>query len=98
MASVKTSLRSRLIQAIPQPLRQFTDYAGGRPKLEELQGYPTTWTPSAFKVAAPGLKLINFTTSADGPESPLRVVDIRVDDISFQADFVEAVAAAVITP
>ena len=103
LASVKANLRGRLGPAIPQPLRQFTDYAGGRPKLEELQGYPITWTPSQFNVIAPGLKLINFTTSADGPATPLRIIDIRVVDpvageTSVGTDWIEAVAAAAVTP
>src|SRR5215471_19081343 len=99
LQSVKQSLRGRIAQAIPQPLRQFADFAGGRPKLEELQAYPLTWTPSSFKVEAPGLKRINFTTTADDAIGPLRIIDIRVVDpltfaeISFQTDWIEAVAA-----
>lgn len=96
LQSVKQNLRTRIVQAIPQPLRQFTDYAGGRPSLEQLQGYPDTWTPSEFKVEAPGLMLIKFFTAADGPTLPLRITDIRVGGVSFATDWIEAVAAAVI--
>jgi len=98
LQSVKASLRSRIIATIPQPLRQFTDYAGIRPTLEELQGYPNTWTPSSFKVEAPGLQLINFSTATDGATAPLRITDIRIQSVSFGTDWIEAVAAAVITP
>lgn len=100
LQAVRVSLRTRVAQAIPQPLRQFTDYTGN-PTLEELRGYPNTWTPSVFSVAAPGLKPINFTTTADGPDSLLRITDISVIDpaagsVSFGTDWIKAVAAAVI--
>ena len=101
LQSVKADLRRRIVQAIPQPLRQFTDYAGGRPSLEELQGYPSFWTPSAFRVDAPGLRLIKFTTSAGEANGPLVITEILVfdpnfGDTSFGTDWTEAVAAAVI--
>ena len=103
LQQVRASLRTRIVQAIPQPLRQFADFAGPRPRLEDLQNYPNTWTPSDFKVEAPGLKLIKFFTAADGPASPLRITDIRVftvsaGETSYGTDWIEAVAAAVITP
>lgn len=94
LQSVKQNLRGRIIQAIPQPLRPHADYAGGRPLLEQLQRYPETWTPSEFKVEVPGLRRIDFFTASDGPTSPLRLTDIKVDNVSFRMDWTAAVAAA----
>lgn len=96
LQQVRTDLRRRIRDAIPPPLRQFADH-GERPKLEELQGYPDTWTPSEFRVEAPGLRRINFTTSAASSTAPLVVTDIRVGETSFGTDWIEAVAAAVIS-
>ena len=96
--SVLASLRSRVGAAIPQPLRAHASHAGKRPTLEQLQGYPDKWTPSEFEIEAPGLTLIKFLTAADGPSGPLRVTEIIVDGKRFGADWVEAVAAAAVTP
>ena len=98
LQEVILSVRQRLRDAIPQPIRQFTSYDGGRPALAQLQGYPTIWTPTDFKVSAPGLKVIKFTTSAADAAGPIIVVKIEVDEADFGTDWVEAVAAAVIVP
>jgi hypothetical protein len=94
LQSVVASVRQRLAAAIPQPLRQFTSYAGRRPELAQLQGYPAIWTPAEFKVDAPGLRLIRFTTSASDSEGPIVVAKIKIDDADFGTDWIEAVAAA----
>jgi|SRR5262245_63913820 len=94
LAAVIASIRQRLAQAIPQPLRQFVSYAGGRPTLQQLQGYPTTWSPADFKVVAPGLAQINFSVAASDTTGPMQVVDIKVGQTSYGTDWIEAVAAA----
>src|SRR5262245_21726627 len=95
LASVITSVRPRLAAAVPQPLRQFDTYAGGRPTLQQLQGYPTTWSPSDFKVVPPGLSQSNVSVAASEVTGPIQVVDIKVGQTSYGTDWIEAVAAAV---
>lgn len=98
LQSVVTSVKQRLAPAIPQPLRQFAGFAGRRPSLEELQGYPDRWTPTDFKIEAPGLNRIDFTVSASDTTGPIVVNKIMVNGVTFGTDWIEAVAAAVITP
>ncbi len=94
LGSVIASVRSRLVASIPQPLRQFTSYAGERPTLTQLQGYPATWTPCDFKVEASGLALILFAARAVDPAGPMQIVHIRVGTRDFGNDWIEAVAFA----
>jgi hypothetical protein len=94
---IVSDVRLRLGESIPQPLRQFTSFAGVRPSEEVLRTYPTGFSPSEFKIEAPGLQTIRFSVSALGPESPFFVRDIQVAGSRF-SDFIEAVAFAASDP
>lgn len=93
VSEVLSDLRRRLRDVIPAPLRSFVSYAGVEITQKMLDGYPTLWTPSEFKIEAPGLRAIAFTTSADSGGT-LHLTNIKVAGDSFSTDWIEAVAAS----
>lgn len=92
--SVLQNVRQRVRDSIPPFLRPHVGYAGETPTEQMLRDYPARWQPCDFKIEAPGLSLITFTTSADTPTSPMRVVEIRTVSKTFGGDWTEAVAEA----
>lgn len=94
LAEVTESVNARLGDAVPEPLRPFVTCVGLQVSEEVLKLYPDQWTPCDFRVHAPGLVPIRFTTTTDGPNEPLRVTVIQVGETGFGNNWTEAIAAA----
>jgi len=94
IAEIMRDVETRLGDAVPDPLRPFVICVGLQVSDEVLRMYPDQWTPCDFRIEAPSLATIRFTTTTDGPSDPLRVTLIQVDRTGFGADWAEAIAAA----
>lgn len=81
-------------QAIPEELREFVAVDGEEPTEKELRAFPNRFFPTIFKVEAPGLLPIHFTTSTKDRVS--QVTQITVGLNKFGDDWFEAVFAALI--
>lgn len=91
--TLTTEALGRIDTSLPGPLRPHVTYAGADP------GNPTPagWFPAFFRVDAPRLASIAFTTRLADPSNPaglLRVDSIRVGTNKFGADWDAAIIEA----
>jgi hypothetical protein len=84
-----TDAVARIDSSLPEPLREYVVYAGQDREDRE----PGRWAPTFFKIEAPELAPMSFTTVVN-PDGTLRVNSIRVGDKKFGADWDAAIVEA----
>jgi hypothetical protein len=79
----------RIDDSLPDSLRPYVVYAGEYPDNEQTR---TAWKPSFFKIEAPNLLPMAFTTRV--VNEALRVHSIRVGIVKYGTDWAAAIEAA----